>query len=576
MTISDQVVSSLFTASGASPNFTFNHPVRTSAEITVTKKPLATGIETVLVLGVDYTVTGTPDANNFYPSGLTVVTTVTPLAGDKISIVRTTNVTQTSAYAVADKFPAASHEASLDKLTYLSQEQAGKLAKVPSFPSTSTAVNVKLPDPIDGRGIYYDLASNTYKNTSVGLESVVTTAAGSAAAAASSASAAATSATNAGTSATNASNSATTAATSATNASNSAAAAAASVASLNLRTINNQAAGYTIIASDRNKLVQLTGGSFTFAFTAAATLGSGFELEIRNGGAGTLTLDPNGAELIDGAATIQLLTMQSIVIVCDGTQWLVTQSYGYGGAAVTYATAQDVITATSTSKAMNPAVAAVPLRAGSVLASATTLTLPNSSSNVGGYHEVTGTTTITGLTQVGPYLGREVTLRFNGILQLTHNITSFPLLTGANITTAVGDVAQFRCVDITNNYWQMLNYQRQDGTSLSKKFYDSGQLAITLSGTFTLTHGLGAKPEIYDLFFVCTTAELGFSVGDEIKYLGNDSNAGGSVCILTSNASNTSLTVTFATTQIVVGSKTGGTSSMTLANWKAIVRAWRL
>jgi len=466
MTISDQVTSALYTATGASPNFTFNHPVRTSAEITVTKKPLATGIEVPLVLGVDYTVTGTPDANNFYPNGLTVVMTVTPLNGDKISIVRSTNRTQTSQYSVADKFPAASHEASLDKLTMQVQEQQSSFSKVPQFPSTSTATNVKMPDPIDGRGIYFDSASNSYKNTDVALNALTTTAAASAAAAAVSASNAAVSATNAGTSATNASNSATSANTSATNASNSAAAAAASAASLNLRTINNQAGAYTIIASDRNKLVQLTSGTFTFGFTAAATLGSGFELEVRNAGAGTLTLDPNGAELIDGVSTIQLATMQAVVLVCDGTQWLVTQSYGYGGAAVTYATSQDVITATSTTKAMNPAVAAVPFRKGQDIASAATITLPNSSSNVGGFHDITGTTNIGGITQSGPYLGREVELRFNGNQTLLNNGVSFPLLGNADIVTRQYDTARFRCIDTTNNYWQMISYSRYNGAAL--------------------------------------------------------------------------------------------------------------
>lgn len=132
-------------------------------------------------------------------------------------------------------------------------------------------------------------------------------------------------------SASSASTSSGNAATSASNAASSATQAANSAASVNLRTIVSTAGNYTVTTSDRNKLVDYTGtGGHTVSLTAAATLGSGFEFHLRHSGSGTLTIDPFGAETIDGSATIVLSANQALVVVCDGVGFKITQSRGYG------------------------------------------------------------------------------------------------------------------------------------------------------------------------------------------------------------------------------------------------------
>jgi hypothetical protein len=82
-------------------------------------------------------------------------------------------------------------------------------------------------------------------------------------------------------------------------------------------------AAYTAVAADNGTLVEMNKSTaVTLALTAAATLGDGWFLDINNSGAGTLTLDPDGAELIDGESTITLLTDESLRIVCTGTAFL--------------------------------------------------------------------------------------------------------------------------------------------------------------------------------------------------------------------------------------------------------------
>lgn len=59
--------------------------------------------------------------------------------------------------------------------------------------------------------------------------------------------------------------------------------------------------------------------AFTQTLTAAATLGSNWFVWYRNSGVGTVTIDPNGGELIDGATTIAMAIGDTRLIQCDGS-----------------------------------------------------------------------------------------------------------------------------------------------------------------------------------------------------------------------------------------------------------------
>lgn len=77
--------------------------------------------------------------------------------------------------------------------------------------------------------------------------------------------------------------------------------------------------GNTMLAeSDRSTLVDVTSGTFSQTFDAAATLTAGWFVWYRNSGTGTVTLDPNGAELIDGAATLALPPGYTAMVTCSG------------------------------------------------------------------------------------------------------------------------------------------------------------------------------------------------------------------------------------------------------------------
>lgn len=70
-----------------------------------------------------------------------------------------------------------------------------------------------------------------------------------------------------------------------------------------------------LTVSDFGKLINLN-GTFTLTPDAAATLGAGWWCWLRNVGTGTPTLDPTGAETVDGVASGAV--RGTVLLICDG------------------------------------------------------------------------------------------------------------------------------------------------------------------------------------------------------------------------------------------------------------------
>jgi hypothetical protein len=78
---------------------------------------------------------------------------------------------------------------------------------------------------------------------------------------------------------------------------------------------------YTAVAGDRGKVIKCN-GTWTLSLTSAATLGDGWNVEVVNDGAGTITIDPYVSETISGATTKAVLPGSSAIIYCDGTKFV--------------------------------------------------------------------------------------------------------------------------------------------------------------------------------------------------------------------------------------------------------------
>jgi hypothetical protein len=71
--------------------------------------------------------------------------------------------------------------------------------------------------------------------------------------------------------------------------------------------------------ADSGKFIDITSGTFTQTFDAAATLAANWLVYIRNSGTGVITLDPNASETIDGLTTIKVYPGEAFVVQCDGS-----------------------------------------------------------------------------------------------------------------------------------------------------------------------------------------------------------------------------------------------------------------
>lgn len=77
---------------------------------------------------------------------------------------------------------------------------------------------------------------------------------------------------------------------------------------------------YTLTVNDKGGLIDCS-STWTLGFTAAATLGAGWWCYVRNIGTGTITADPNAAELIDGVTSGAIRPGMTLLVQCDGTEF---------------------------------------------------------------------------------------------------------------------------------------------------------------------------------------------------------------------------------------------------------------
>jgi hypothetical protein len=95
------------------------------------------------------------------------------------------------------------------------------------------------------------------------------------------------------------------------------------------RPVQTKTTDYTQVATDVNNMIRWTSAG-TYDLLAAATAGNDFSVDLMADG-GTITIDPDGAELVNGAATVAVSDGDSGTLFCDGTAWYFLIGGGGGG-----------------------------------------------------------------------------------------------------------------------------------------------------------------------------------------------------------------------------------------------------
>ena len=90
-----------------------------------------------------------------------------------------------------------------------------------------------------------------------------------------------------------------------------------------VRPVLSISAGTTVTLADLGNLLLFTGtAAATLAMPAAATVPPGAGYLVQNAGTAILTLDPSGAETIDGAALVAVPPGASLEVVRVGANWV--------------------------------------------------------------------------------------------------------------------------------------------------------------------------------------------------------------------------------------------------------------
>jgi hypothetical protein len=112
------------------------------------------------------------------------------------------------------------------------------------------------------------------------------------------------------------------------------------------------------------------------------------------------------------------------------------------------------------------------------------------------------------------------------------------------------------------------------GANVFTKSFTSSDQTITAGGALTLTHSLGVMPKIIHVRLKNTTAEAGYSIGDEL-IVTVDSNVGGRGVSIVPDATNLNIRYGSDVNIWQIARKdTGAAFGIVPANWVAIFRAY--
>jgi len=133
---------------------------------------------------------------------------------------------------------------------------------------------------------------------------------------------------------------------------------------------------------------------------------------------------------------------------------------------------------------------------------------------------------------------------------------------GALVLVIAITTTQFRLIQLSSTLSSISNFTY---------YFQSADIPATYSTQPAVAHGLGAKPLLLTMVLKNTTAELGYSIGDEITITSYD--AGTSTTTVVADAVNITISIGAG---ITINHKNSNTrASITAANWVFVVRAWK-
>lgn len=173
MTISSEYTPQQYIGNGVTTVFSFPYVFYNNTDLIVTRTVISTGVDTILVLGSDYTVSGGSGSVGF------ITTTVAPTSAQRLTIQRSIPYKQEDNFEENTAFPAQTLETSLDKAVIMAQQNKEVVSRALVIPASDSGVNTTIPTAAvrAGKALFFDGSGNPDVTTDVDTVSAAAAAA---------------------------------------------------------------------------------------------------------------------------------------------------------------------------------------------------------------------------------------------------------------------------------------------------------------------------------------------------------------------------------------------------------------
>lgn len=158
MTLSSTETKTIYGGNGSTASFAIPFMFMRDEDIEVVLTDIE-GLESVQTISTDYQLSGEGEQ-----TGGVCTMNIPPEGGQTLVIRRSPAIVQEVDYVENDAFPAATHEAALDKLTMICQALTERLDRTITFRVSSAVTGVELPEPDAGRVLAWNEGGDNLSN----------------------------------------------------------------------------------------------------------------------------------------------------------------------------------------------------------------------------------------------------------------------------------------------------------------------------------------------------------------------------------------------------------------------------